>query len=151
MTLGCCQMGCGDGVLALVLENLMCQYFSCMFCSQLARVKTTEQAPQQHSQLGKKKKACLPFWAGQRCLHLPLGMSPSARTPQTGLRLKTSLFFGFFCLFWVYTIIKKSLVLAGNGKTKQNKETTLPWLIAAVLWPDLVKLLIYPPNFGSGD
>lgn len=59
-------------------------------------------------------------------------------------------FLWFFCLFWVYTIIKKSLVLAGNGKTKQNKETTLPWLIAAVLWPDLVKLLIYPPTLGVG-
>lgn len=73
-----------------------CQYFSCTFCSQAARAKTTEQAPEQNSQLG-KQLAC-PFELVRGAL-LPLGMSLSARTPQTGLRPKTSLFFGFFVCF----------------------------------------------------
>lgn len=53
-----------------------------------------------------------------------------------GLGAEDALCLWFVCLFWVYTIIRKSLVLAGNFKrTKQNKETAPSRLIAAtVTW-----------------
>lgn len=69
--------------------------------------------------------------------YLPYLPGPAS---QMGLVLKTPLCLWFVCLFWVYTIIRKSLVLAGNFKrTKQNKETAPPQLIAA--HRDLSKLL----------
>lgn len=95
------------------------------------------------------KTACLPVWAGQRCSPA-LGHVSKCQDATDWIEAEDFPFLWFFCLFWVYTIIKKSLVLAGNGKTKQNKETALPWLIAAVWWPDLVKLFISPQLWGWG-
>lgn len=54
---------------------------------------------------------------------------------QTGLTLKTSLFFGFFVCFAFIQSLKNLWFWLENLKTKQNKETTLPWLIAAVVRP----------------
>jgi len=50
--------------------------------------------------------------------------------PQTGLRLKTSLFFGFFVCFEFIQSLRN--LWFWLEMEKQNKETTLPWLIAAV-------------------
>lgn len=61
---------------------------------------------------------------------------PAAGRLAGGLGAEDALCLWFVCLFWVYTIIRKSLVLAGNFKrTKQNKETAPSRLIAAtVTW-----------------
>lgn len=62
--------------------------------------------------------------------------SPGQAGLTGGLGAEDALCLWFVCLFWVYTIIRKSLVLAGNFKrTKQNKETAPSRLIAAtVTW-----------------
>lgn len=94
---GCCQTGCGDGVLALVLENLMCQYFSCMFCSQLARVKTTEQVPKQNSQLGKKSLLALLSWS--EVSPPALGHVSKCQDATDWIEAEDFPFLWFFCLF----------------------------------------------------
>lgn len=71
----------------------------------------------------------------------PWGQPPGWQRPSPGqagltdgLGAEDALCLWFVCLFWVYTIIKKSLVLAGNFKrTKQNKETAPSRLIAATV------------------
>lgn len=129
-------MSCGgDGVLAL--ENLMCRYFYAFFLP-----PTSWQEPKLLG--GHLNKKTLNLEKSLPALELV----SKCQDTTDWIEAEDFPFLWFFCLFWVYTIIKKSLVLAGNGKTKQNKETTLPWLIAAVLWPDLVKLFIFAPNFG---
>lgn len=84
-----------------------------------------------------------PQAARTRCMHPAVRGAPpapalpllSARTPQTGLSRDVP-FLWFFCLFWVYTIIKKSLVLAGNlkNKTKQRNHPPLAYSSSIMTW-----------------
>lgn len=52
-------------------------------------------------------------------------------------------FLWFFCLFWVYTIIKESLVLAGNlkNKTKQRNHPPLAYSSSIKTWQSFLSTL----------
>lgn len=77
------------------------------------------------------------FWSPRLAPRLAATLARPGQAGLTGgLGAEDALCLWFVCLFWVYTIIRKSLVLAGNFKrTKQNKETAPSRLIAAtVTW-----------------
>lgn len=115
------------------MENLKCQFVP-WHVHKLARAKATKHAPLQTLEHGKQTPC--PFDAVRAPPHSAPGLTPlNARTPQTGLTLKTSLFFGFFVCFAFIQSLKNLWFWLENLKTKQNKETTLPWPIAAVVRP----------------
>jgi hypothetical protein len=125
--------GYGEGVWLLFWKNLKCQSVPCMLTSW----QGTNSWACSCTKPQMWKLAWVPFPSGQNPSTLPWLHASKCQDATDWIDAEDFPFLWFFCLFWVYTIIKKSLVLAGNfkNKTKQNKETTLPWLIAAELWP----------------
>lgn len=114
----------GHGLPSTVLDNLKCQFIP-WHVHKLAELALLEHLP-------------LQTWTWSQTLLLPtLSEAPPPR-PLAPLLLMPGRhrlidaedfpFLWFFCLFWVYTIIKKSLVLAGNFKNeaKQHKENHPP-------------------------
>lgn len=99
----CSDHGCrredyrGDGLLPTVLENLKCQFVP-WHVHRLAGAKATKHVPL-HTLEHWKQTPC-PFSAVRGPPFPAPGLAPlNTRTPQTGLTLKTSLFFGFFVCF----------------------------------------------------
>lgn len=119
----------GDGVLAFVLRSLKCQLVSCRG-HKLQGPGACTGAKSQPPEKG------LPAPSGCEAPTCPCPHSSKFQDTTDWIDAEDVPFLWFFCLFWVYTIIKKSLVLAGNlkNKTKQRNHPPLAYSSSIMTW-----------------